>query len=72
MNSQLQLPYNLALKKAERDWSETWFQFILENPDKLWNWCYLSANPNITWDIVCANPDKPWNWGFLSLNPNIT
>jgi hypothetical protein len=32
----------------------------------------LSANPNITWDIVQANPDKPWNFEWLSENPNIT
>jgi GTP-binding protein EngB required for normal cell division len=32
----------------------------------------LSANPNITWDIVQQNPDKPWNWYVLSGNPNIT
>jgi len=34
--------------------------------------CYLSQNPNITWEIVQANPDKDWNYGFLSENPNIT
>jgi hypothetical protein len=42
------------------------------NPDKPWNWAWLSNNPNITWDIVEANPDKPWNWAWLSNNPNIT
>ena len=41
-------------------------------PDKPWNWCELSTNSNITWEIVQENPDKPWNWNGLSRNPNIT
>ena len=49
-----------------------WFDYIKNNPDKPWKYTYLSANPNITWDIVVANPDKPWNWNQLSWNPNIT
>ena len=49
-----------------------WFQFILDNPDKPWNYHMLSYNPNITWDIVQANPDNPWDYYYLSLNPNIT
>ena len=40
-------------------------------PNKPWNWCNLSANPNITIDIVEKYSDK-WNWYWLSLNPNIT
>jgi len=32
----------------------------------------LSANPNITWNIVRENPDIPWDWDGLSKNPNIT
>ena len=35
-----------------------WFQFILDNPEKSWDWYELSRNPNITWEIVKANPDK--------------
>ena len=42
------------------------------NPDKAWDYSYLSENPNITWDIVLANPDKGWNYAYLSQNPNIT
>jgi hypothetical protein len=44
----------------------SWFNYIKNNPDKPWNYDYLSYNPNITWDIVATNPDKPWNWSFLS------
>ena len=44
----------------------------MENPDKPWNWYWLSANPNITMEIVAANPDAPWDWSWLSENPNIT
>jgi hypothetical protein len=41
-------------------------------PDKPWNWCGLSRNPNITFQGVLDNPDKPWYWYWLSKNPNIT
>ena len=42
------------------------------NPDKHWNWQWLSVNPNITMEIVQQNPDKPWDWKWLSENPNFT
>ena len=41
-------------------------------PDKPWSYCWLSQNPNITWEFVQANPDKPWDYYRLSSNPNIT
>ena len=47
-------------------------QVIKNFPDEDWNWCGLSCNPNITWDIVQDNPAKPWDWIYLSGNPNIT
>ena len=57
----------------ENEWSRHWFQFIKDNPDKDWDWGYnISANPNITWNIIQQNPDKPWNWNDISMNPNIT
>lgn len=36
------------------------------------DYLYLSANPNITWEIIQNNPDKPWNYYHLSSNPIIT
>jgi len=45
--------------------SNKWFQFILENPDKPWDWDSMSRNPNITWNIIRENPDKPWNWNSI-------
>ena len=51
-----------------KEWSEKWFQFILDNPDKPWDWDKLSRNPNVTWDIVQQNPDIPWDWSQLSFN----
>ena len=47
-------------------------QLIKNNPDKPWNWCGLSMNPNVTTEYVTNNPDKPWDWYWLSRNPNIT
>ncbi|NDE18139.1 hypothetical protein EBZ80_24790 [bacterium] len=52
----------------------TW-EIVAANPEKPWNWYWLSRNPNITWEIVAANPDKPWSWQWLSastFNPPIT
>ena len=40
--------------------------FVKDNPDKPWDWQYLSSNPNITIEIVKANPNKPWDWKWLS------
>ena len=37
----------------------TW-EIIQNNPDKNWNWKWISKNPNITWDIIQNNPDKDW------------
>ncbi len=56
-------------KQFEKEWSELWFSFILENSE---NWCGISENVNITWDIIRDNPEKPWNWYNLSSNSNIT
>ena len=44
---------------------------ILANPDKPWNWMYISENPNITCAIIRANPGKPWYYYNLSKNANI-
>ena len=44
---------------------------ILDNPDKPWNWCNISSNPNITMDFIKDNPNKDWvwSWSFISSNP---
>ena len=62
----------MKYKDLEEEWTRQWFQFILDNLDKPWEWHYLSENPNITWEIIQANPDKDWSWCMLSENPNIT
>lgn len=48
---------------------ETWFDYIKLHPDRPWDYYYISANPNITWDIVQANPDIDWDYIQLSRNP---
>ena len=52
----------------EKNWNQYFFNFIVRNMDKPWNWDWLSANPNVTWEIVEAYPDKPWDWFALSRN----
>jgi len=49
-----------------------WFQYILDHPEKKWDYYWLSMNPNITWEIVQENPRKPWEYYWISTNPNIT
>ncbi len=51
--------------------NELW-ETVKDNPDKPWNWGWLSGNPNITWEIVRDNLDKPWDWYYLSENRSIT
>jgi hypothetical protein len=45
---------------------------IEKNPDKPWDWEYISCNPNLTMEMIEKNPDKPWDWNDISLNPTIT
>ncbi len=56
----------------QREWHEHWWQFIIDNPDKDWNWLAISKNLNLTMEIILDNPDKPWDWYAISMNPNIT
>ena len=50
-----------------------WFQYILDHPEKPWDWREISRNPNVTWEIVQAYAEEcPWDWFYLTHNPNIT
>ena len=66
----------MKYKDLENEWSQYWFQFILDNPDKDWDWSNISHNLNITWEIIQQNPNIHWDryWQSLcvSSNPNIT
>ena len=42
------------------EWSDKWFQYVKNHPDKEWSYLYLSENPNITWKTIQENPDNPW------------
>ena len=59
---------NVFRKQIKHEWTEKFWKFIEDNPDKPWYWNALSRNPNITFDNVLIHPDKPWNWGNLSQN----
>ena len=60
-----------SYKYLEDEWTEGYWKFVCDNPDKNWKFDLISINPNITWDIIQDNPDKDWNWTLLSYNPNI-
>ena len=48
-------------------------EIILQKyPDKPWDWCWISGNPNVTMEMIKKHPDKPWNWKRISQNPNVT
>ena len=40
-------------------------EFIAKNIDFGWDFDLLSANPNVTEDLVERFPEKPWNWVVL-------
>lgn len=47
-------------------------QFILEYPDKPWDFFQLSSSEDVTWEFIKSHPDFNWNWKRLFSNPNIT
>ena len=55
-------------KYINKEWSQYFFKFILDNHDKDWDWWSISKNPNITMDIIRDNPEKPWDWNWISMN----
>ena len=63
----------MSSKQLRQKWKEEyckeWFQFILNNPNKPWNYYPLSKNPNITWEIVINNLQIKWSYKDLSENP---
>ena len=52
-----------------------WFDYIKNNKDKPWNYEYLSANPNVTWEMVKFRKNKKskrnnkWDYSELSIIP---
>ena len=60
------------INTINKEWSQYYFKFILDNPIQNWNWYVLSKNPNITMEIIRDNPEKPWDWSEISWNKNIT
>jgi len=62
----------LFRKRVEKKWSEYYWEFILKYSNKLWDWEWLSYNPNITIDLIEKYPNKSWDWYGISHNPNIT
>ena len=36
----------------QNEWHERYWQFILDNPDKDWNWSAISKNPNIIMKFI--------------------
>jgi hypothetical protein len=46
---------------------------ILEKYDNIvWDYTWVSLNPNINIEYVLNNLDKAWDWYFLTIHPNIS
>lgn len=58
----------MEINNRPNSWNEHWFQFILRNPDKPWDWEYLSSNPNLTMEFVEKYQDKHWDWDLICAN----
>ena len=41
------------------EWHSEYIEYILDNLDRAWDFCELSENPNVTWEIVKTNPQIP-------------
>ncbi len=52
------------------EWSDQWFQYILANPTKQWDFTALSINPNITFATIQKYKTKRWNQYYWSNNMN--
>ena len=50
---------------------EHYFLYCKKYKNKL-DWWAISANSNITWEIIQNNPDKNWFWNVILVNQNIT
>ena len=55
----------------KKEYSKKWFSFILQHQKEI-DWEYLSANSNLTIEIIKEHLDKPWDLNEIALNPNIT
>ena len=44
-------------------------EYSSKKKDNTYSW--LSQNPNLTFDFICANKDELWDWDWLSMHPNI-
>ena len=49
-----------------------YFQFILDNPQKRWNWAYLSQNLYIDIEHIINNSHLPWRWSEITYRRDVT
>lgn len=76
------IPLEYINKNIDRPWNwstiarrnDLYIDYVIQNQDKFKrdDWWMLSANPNITIDMVEKYPDLPWRWDGLSRNTNMT
>ena len=54
------------------EWHKEWFSFVLKYHHAPWKSSEMSANPNVSLEIVQAYPTLNWDFASLSENPNVT
>ena len=66
---------NLSLLQDSLNWdiefNNLWFSYIKKIPIDYFDWNLISANDNLSINIIEENPDLPWNFVYLSKNKNI-
>ena len=72
MFTNIQKRTKYVINDTLRKWQDRWWKFIIDHPDRDWNWFNISRNPNITMQDILDNPTKPWDWFAISNNPTIT
>ena len=44
------------------EYSDKWFNIILNNTNIQWNWFSIGRNPNVTMKLILKYPNEPWDW----------
>ena len=62
----------IVLWEKINNYPDVTLDYVLSNPDKIWNWFSITRHPNLTIDIIKKYPTLNWDWHYISLYLNIT
>uniref|UniRef100_A0A6C0JL08 Uncharacterized protein n=1 Tax=viral metagenome TaxID=1070528 RepID=A0A6C0JL08_9ZZZZ len=59
--------------KYMKDWSREWFMYIERNPlNVIWNFEFITANNNVTIELLLENPKYNWCLNTFCYNENVS